>query len=375
MAHILVNGISAKSGGGRSILTNFLTVLKSRKPHHKFTVVVSSVSGYEKFIGENINIISYPILSKQALLPFTNAFVLPGLARKLSCDLVFNPADLPIPTDLPQLFLFDWPYAAYPESVAWRRGGLMDIAKRRFKYYLFRKYLKFIDVMIAQGPALRERLVRLYGFEAIPVVPNAVSIDNIMSSGGRDFCLSGGFKLLCLSHYYSHKNLESFMDLGELIRVNQLDWRIVITIHPDQGHGAGRLLNEICKRGLADIICNVGPVSMADVPSLYRQVDALLLPTLLESFSGTYVEAMFHGKPIFTSNYEFATDVCQGAALYFDPLDVLDMFQCIRLATDNPNLIVQKIVAGKDRLRSMLNWNQAFDAYMAIINGMLKKNG
>jgi glycosyltransferase involved in cell wall biosynthesis len=114
---------------------------------------------------------------------------------------------------------------------------------------------------------------------------------------------------------------------------------------------------------------------MADVPSLYRQVDALLLPTLLESFSGTYVEAMFHGKPIFTSNYEFATDVCQGAALYFDPLDVLDIFQCIRLATDNPNLIVQKIVAGKDRLRSMLNWNQAFDAYMAIINGMLKKNG
>lgn len=374
MAHILVNGISAKSGGGRSILTNFLTVLKSRNLQHKFTVVVAGVSGYEKFTSENINIISYPILSKQMLLPFTNAFVLPKLARSLRCDLVFNPSDLPIPTGLPQLFLFDWPYAAYPESIAWKRGSLIDIAKRRFKYYLFRKYLKFIDIMIAQGPALRASLMRLYGFEAIPVVPNAVSIDNILHSSFCNFGLPGGFKLLCLSHYYSHKNLEVFIDLGEIIRVNQLDWRIVITIHPDQGYGAGIILNEISKRGLAHIICNVGPVSMAEVPSLYRQVDALLFPTLLESFSGTFVEAMFHGKPIFTSNYEFATDVCRDAAFYFDPLDVIDIFKCIRLATDNPNLIEQKIAAGKDRLRSMPNWNQAFDAYMKIINGMLREN-
>lgn len=371
MAHILVNGISAKFGGGRSILTNFLTVLNTRKLRHNFSVVVPTITGYEKFHGDNVRILPYPLLSKQALLPFTNAFILPRLMRDLGCDIVFNPADLPIPTESLQLFLFDWPYAAYPDSIAWGRGGLLEIAKRKIKYYIFHRNLRYINRIIAQGPALRQRLSGLYEFEEISIVPNAVSTEHSSSSLGRDFSLAKGFKLLCLSHYYSHKNLEVFVDLGELIRAYELDWKIVITINSDQGRGARKLLNEIQRRDLSHIINNVGPVPMADVPSLYRQCDALLLPTLLESFSGTFVEAMFHGKPIFTSNYEFATDVCKDAAFYFDPLDVGDIFGCIRSAISNPSLIEQKIVSGKYRLSSMLNWEQAFDAYLENLDEML----
>jgi glycosyltransferase involved in cell wall biosynthesis len=373
MAHIFINGLSAKSGGGKSILTNFLTVLKSQGSCHKFTVLVPDANSYQRFIDANINVISFPFLSKQALLPLTTAFVLPGLVRRLGCDLVFNPADLPIPSDLPQLFLFDWPYAAYPNSIAWNRGSFTDIAKRRLKYCLFRRYLRFIDVIIAQSPALRKRLMHLYGVNDIPIVPNAVSIDNFDLIRRFDFGLGRGFKLLCLSYYYSHKNLEIFIQLAKLIRRNDLDWKIVITIHPDQGTGARRLLNEIDRLELENIICNVGPVPMSNVPSLYRQCDALLLPTLLESFSGTYVEAMFHGKPIFTSKYDFATDICQESAWYFDPLDANDIFKCIHAALDNPDLMEQKIVVSKERLSSMLSWDQAFNAYMTLIDALLDR--
>ena len=47
----------------------------------------------------------------------------------------------------------------------------------------------------------------------------------------------------------------------------------------------------------------------------------MILPTLLESFSATYIEAMFHGKTILTSDLDFARDVCGEAAFYFDPLN------------------------------------------------------
>lgn len=371
MAHIFINGISAKSGGGKSILTNFLTVLKSRSSHHTFTVLVPDVNSYQRFIDANINVIAFPLLSKQALIPLTTAFVLPRLVRRLGCDLVFNPADLPIPSDLPQLFLFDWPYAAYPDSIAWKRGGIVDTLKRRFKYYLFRRYLSFVNVLIAQGPALRDRLIRLYGVNNIPIVPNAVSIDNIDVSHSCDFRLGGGFKLLCLSYYYSHKNVEIFIELADLIRARNLEWKIVVTIHPDQGPGARSFLDEVSKRKLSHIICNVGPVSMGDVPSLYRQCNALLLPTLLESFSGTYVEAMFHEKPIFTSNYEFAVDVCQEAAFYFDPLNAHDILDVISKAIETPDVIEFKIANGRKRLAAMPDWNEAFDAYMALIETMM----
>jgi len=45
----------------------------------------------------------------------------------------------------------------------------------------------------------------------------------------------------------------------------------------------------------------------------------LLLPTLLESFSATYVEAMSFDCPILTSDLDFARGVCGDAAVYFDP--------------------------------------------------------
>jgi len=67
------------------------------------------------------------------------------------------------------------------------------------------------------------------------------------------------------------------------------------------------------------------------VPSLYAQSDALLMPTLLESFSGTYVEAMFHKIVILTSKLDFAEDVCGESAFYFDPTSPEDILASIEV--------------------------------------------
>ena len=179
--------------------------------------------------------------------------------------------------------------------------------------------------------------------------------------------------MLSLSNYYSHKNLEVLIDVAELIRSKSLDIKIILTIDSAQGKGARHLIESIVDRKLDEIIVNVGSVPMSLVPSLYRQTDALLLPTLLESFSGTYVEAMFHGIPIFTSEFDFAFDVCQDAAFYFDPLNPHDILKVIVHAIDNRELIVEKIAAGRSRLATMPDWNRAFDAYMALIDRTLEE--
>ena len=373
MAHILVNGISAKSGGGRSILTNFLTMLNSKGSSHDFTVIVPDDASYGGQAWPRVRLLPMPWLSKTALLPAVNALVLPSLVRRGGYDLVLNLADIPIPTEIRQVFLFDWSYAAYPESIAWQRAGWADSLKRQAKLHLFRRYLSFVDVMIAQGPAIRDRLQRLYGLSQLRVIPNAVALDNLSAGESHDFALGAGFKLLCLSQYYSHKNLEVLIDVAELIRERSIDLKIILTVEAAQGPGARRLIEAIADRNLGDIIVNVGPVPMRRVPSLYQQADALLLPTLLESFSGTYVEAMFHGKPIFTSDYEFAVDVCQDAAFYFDPLNAQDILRVILQAIESSEAIERKIAVGRNRLDVMLDWSQAFDEYMALIDGALKE--
>ncbi len=44
------------------------------------------------------------------------------------------------------------------------------------------------------------------------------------------------------------------------------------------------------------MLINLGIVRMEDISYLYSISNALLLPTLLESFSGTYIEAAFYKK-------------------------------------------------------------------------------
>jgi glycosyltransferase involved in cell wall biosynthesis len=376
MAHICVNGISSKSAGGKSILTNFLRVLKNVGSIHKFTIIIPENSDYSEFlnISENVVLIAFPVASKQWLLPFTNAYLLPRFLDKEGCDIVFNLSDLPIPTRLPQLFLFDWSYAAFPDSIAWKLGGIRDRLTRKLKLYIFKKNFLYIDVVIAQGEALRQRLMRLYDIANVPVVPNAVSLDNLTSNRIVDFGLTKGYKLLCLSRYYSHKNIEIFLDLGDLISKNKLDWKIIVTIDQSHSEGAKLFLEMVKKRGLDQIILNVGSVDMGDVPSLYQQCDALLLPTLLESFSGTYIEAMYHCKPIYTSNYEFAHDVCKNSAWYFDPLDANSIFDCINYAIANQDLRLEKILIGSEILNAMPDWNQAYRSYITIIESMLIGN-
>ena len=331
MANILINGISSKAGGGNSVLLNFLKTIDKKELNHQFIVIVDSTKKNLKFINKNIKIQPIKILDKQIFIPFTINYVLPIIVKLKKIDLILNLATLIIPTKTKQIFFFQWPYGIYPDSQAWKLGTKLDRILNELKIFLLKKNFKYVDCTVAQGEALSKRISSLYNFEKVPIIKNSVSIENLDSDIFIDKNLGDGFKLLCLSYYYPHKNLEIFLELAEKIKIEKKDWKLIITIDKKQHYGAKKLLEEIKQRKLTEIIINIGSVSRREVPSLYKQTDALLLPTLLETFSGTYVEAMFHKKPILTSNLEFATDVCKDAALYFDPLDSEEIFSTINI--------------------------------------------
>jgi len=364
MRNIFINGISAKSGGGKSILTNFLSLLAKNNDGRRYYVLVPKAAEYWCDAGENISILDLPRrYSKTALYPLVNRWVIPRLVRKHKCDLIFNLADVPMPANAKQIFLFDWSYAAFPESPVWQMMDLKSWVIRKAKLHYFKKYLQHVDLMIAQTPVMKERLESLYDLRDVEVVPNAVSLDNLGLEETRDFRLGDGLNLLYLTYYYPHKNLEVFLPLAREIKARKEQIRVITTIAPEQHPKAAQFLRDVKREGLDDVIHNIGPVSMKDVPSLFRQTDGLLMPTLLESFSGTYVEAMFHSKPIFTSDLPFATGVCQDAAYYFDPQDPREILEKILQSQRDPETRNRKIVAGKRVLGGLLTWEQAFDAY------------
>jgi glycosyltransferase involved in cell wall biosynthesis len=86
------------------------------------------------------------------------------------------------------------------------------------------------------------------------------------------------------------------------------------------------------------------------------------------------VEALFHSKPIFTSNLDFATVVCGKAAYYFNPMKHIDILDKIEFAFTNNSVLQENIEAGKMRLTELLTWEQAFEEYQRLIEKCLRTN-
>ena len=99
----------------------------------------------------------------------------------------------------------------------------------------------------------------------------------------------------------------------------------------------------------------------------YNKHDAILLPSLLKSFSSNYIEANY-GKYIFTSNKPFSTEICGDLGIYFNPYSSKDIFQKIKKFIEfNPLKIIQRDVKRflELQLNSNINPNEKF--YNSII--------
>ena len=378
MSNIFINGSKSKIAGGKSILNNYLTLLKRSNSKNKFIVLTPDKNEYNKYSSNFIKIINIKdIYKKNILFPFLNYFVIPKLLKDYNIDSILNLGTIAIPTSIPQLYLFDWPYAVYPNSIVWKRMDIKDYLSRKIKLFVFKKHIKYATTVIAQTKTIKDKLKSIYGLNNIEIIPNAISLENMSNNKFFNFNLQKNkIKLLYLTYYYSHKNLEIFIPLAKKIKKRKLNFQIITTIDESQHLNAKIFLSNIKKFKLENVIHNIGPVDMKYVPALYQQVDGLLMPTLLESFSGTYVEAMFHKIPIFTSDMDFAKDVCGKAAFYFNPLNVNSILSSINLAFEKTDIKILKIKEGNKRLNQLLSWRQVFEKYQELLEkniGELKR--
>jgi glycosyltransferase involved in cell wall biosynthesis len=231
MAIIFINGFNSRAGGGKSILNNYLSLLSQKSLNDNYIVLTPDKGDYIKYENNEISIIQLPKILHNSLMQLVvYSFCLNKIIIKFKTDLVLNLADVPIRTSHKQVFLFDWAYAVYPESTVWKLMTLREWFHRKTKILLFKKYKKYINLILAQTETIKDRLIKIYDFKSVTILPNAVSIDNLANDYFKEFNLPDGVRLLYLTHYYSHKNIEIFIDLAKEIRSKDLDYKLIVTL-------------------------------------------------------------------------------------------------------------------------------------------------
>ncbi|MBS1587191.1 MAG: glycosyltransferase [Bacteroidetes bacterium] len=152
------------------------------------------------------------------------------------------------------------------------------------------------------------------------------------------------FTFLYLTADYPHKNLELFNSLVPLLRERGIKCRFRLTLPPE-------VFKTRFPNYLNDpLLENIGPIAPDNGPAIYDDADALFFPSLIETFSANYPEAMIMRRPIVTSDLPFARDICMDAALYFDPFDPVDAANAVEKLINNAGLREELVKKGLQRL-------------------------
>lgn len=177
-----------------------------------------------------------------------------------------------------------------------------------------------------------------------------------------------GFKLLTITRYHKHKNLESIPSVIDYICdfCPNLDFTFILTVNKNK-------LSNLTERQQQHILF-LGPVDIETCPTLYEQSDALYMPTLLECFTVSYLEAMKMDTPILTSDLSFAHDICGEAAHYFDPMDPKDIGEKIVELAQNDSLQQKLIQRGCEQLKKFGTGKDRAAAYLNILKEIAKEN-
>lgn len=219
----------------------------------------------------------------------------------------------------PHLVGFNLPLYIYPDSPYLRTLPLRAKARLNARKWLHcRLFRRDADALLVQTDDVNLRVRGLLGTDQVYTVSN--NHNGWFDSPG-DYPLplperkQDAFRLLTLTSFYAHKNLDLIPQVVEALP-EALRRRVEFVLTLTEAEFRSRISARIPPQ-----VRLIGPVPPPECPALYRECDAVFLPTLAECFSASYPEAMKMEKPIITTDLGFARSICQEAALYFPPCD------------------------------------------------------
>ena len=352
---IFITTHSSRAGGGISVAKNLLESMVAVAPQNHYFVTVPPNLGYEILCNkyECMQYLAYETKGKLSRW-YWETFELPKLVKMFRPNIVFHMANRGfINSIFPQVVYIQDSHFVYPES---QYGNTSFKERLLFRYHIshLKKSLPSTNLVFCQTPVMEERFKKTFGQDInTAICPNQFSMfalnDGMADCPAHLKHHDQKFKLFVLTRYYVHKNLEVIIETCKKYRDQLRDVLFVLTISEDQHPNAQRLLKAIDDNNLHEHIITVGAVDQSELQGYYQNCHSLFLPTLLESFSGTYLEAMNYETPIMTSDMDFARYVCGDAALYFDPTNVDSIFNTVIKLKNSPELTSQLVMAGKDQ--------------------------
>lgn len=323
---ILVNTVSTKkiSGGAFQISQNFL--LKTLE-HRDVEWYYITSQDLDDVIGEQFNNIRgkrYFSLPTQPDFKHTYAKVkkqIKLLDQQIKPDVVYSiTAPSYFTFEATEVMRFTNPLVTHPNKYSKSTQTWIE----RIRTWLYCKnqvrLMKKAHFFITQTETTKQGILRITGLPENHVcVVNNVLPSVFKHMDNTPIVEDDFINIACVGNPVPHKNFDILPDvLIELKRLGIENVRFHTTIPFDHplNNKLKKHLNEL---GMMKNWKNYGRISQKELGAMYQHCQLCYLPTLLEVFSASTVEAMYFNLPIVATNFSFNTEVLADSSLYYEP--------------------------------------------------------
>lgn len=131
-----------------------------------------------------------------------------------------------------------------------------------------------------------------------------------------------------------------------------------------------KILRCIEKLNISDYVKIISPLDRKELYKLYNDAILYIFPSLAETFGMTTLEAMAHGTPVLCSNISAMPEINGNAALYFNPLEPMDISDKIKLVIED-NILYNKLIKKGYKRVSKFTWQKTAQKTVDIFKSIV----
>lgn len=177
--------------------------------------------------------------------------------------------------------------------------------------------------IITVSKATKEEIIKHLNVDPDKVVVTYGGVDEKVSSIKQQVSSIKGKYFLYVGNAYPHKNLERLLKAFSILVSKYPNISLVLVGKEDYFYK--RLKEKVKKKKLENKVIFYGEAKDEDLAPLYKHAISLVVPSLMEGFGLPALEAMVNNCLVLASDIAALREVCEEAAIYFNPYDIDDI--------------------------------------------------
>ena len=224
-----------------------------------------------------------------------------------------------------EVMRFTNPWVTHPNKHAWSTMSLFHKLRQWLYCQNQKRLMKSAYAFVTQTETTKQGIMRITGktSDKIKVVNNVLpgifkNMDN------TPIVEDDWINVACVGNPVPHKNFDIIPSvIVELAKMGIENVRFHTTI-PSDSPMYHLVVQKTEDLGYHHRVINHGRINQQELAGMYRRCQLCFLPTLLEVFSASTVEAMYFNLPIVATAFPFNSEVLDDACLYYEPKNAKD---------------------------------------------------